>query len=367
MPPDKDDAAAEATPDTAVVAAEPDAAVVDAAAASEPDTTDLSDAEEFPDADKQTSFLNKGMEDADGLDNDLSEDEGAVVSAEIPPETTETKTEIETAGKDEKPVADAVEIPAAKVEAEPAASEKPAEAEAVKVAADAAKPAVDPATPEAGPEPSPEPSQEQPQMTQEEAGKYLAEVRDVAVGKLEQRYALSDEEVELLRDSPESMLPRFGARLFFDAVTQAVNAVNTQLPAAIANYLKSNQVESSAEDTFYESWPGLKESGGETVRRIGAAYRAQNPRASAEDFTRDVGAAAMVSLRIPLAGDGAPVPASGNGTIPVVEPVVEPVAQGFVPAGSGGGTAAQRPSVSENLITEVDRSMFEDVDELDAD
>ena len=375
-------------------------------AETEPNTSDLSDDNTDTDADadasttepkvdEQMAFLDEGMNVVDGLDNDSLEvgaenadavqgdksASDAATAAATPAVVSPDADADDKSAAEAKPVAGEKAPEATKPEAKPdetkaapAVSEEPAKVEPAKPEVKAAPAEVKPATPEAGPKPSPEPSQETPpetQMTQEQAQTYLAEMRGAAIGQLEQRYALSDEEVELLRDSPELALPKFGAALFFDAVTQAINAVQAQLPAAIASYMQSSQVETSAEDAFYQTWPDLKDQDPGTVRRIGAAYRAQNPNASAEDFTRDVGASAMVALRVPFTGATAP---NGSATqtqtqVQVQAPVVvpTPAVKAFTPALGGGSAPASGPPAAENLITEADRQMFEETDELDAD
>ena len=241
------------------------------------------------------------------LDEDLSEEDldAAVIEA-LEGDDAEEKKDVEVQAEPE-PQKGAEEAPAeAKEAAEPEKKEEaqpPAEAEEAAAKAPegeegkAEAPAPQPSEGEAGPAASPEALAKQFREARAEAEKLLAE----------QHYKLSEEDAEALEVDPGAAIPRLMAKVYMDAVTTAISHVLDNMPRLIEGTMQVQQQAKAAEDKFYETWPQLDRSKHhEMVLRLGRAYRQAYPNASQDEFIRDVGAQALVALRIPLQAQKAP-------------------------------------------------------------
>ncbi len=266
------------------------------------------------------------------------------------------------------------EVPA---EGEPAEGEKPAEPAAEpkpeeKPPEGEAPPAEKPAEAKAPTEPAPEapkPAQaEQPQpeapvpmMTPEEVNAKYQEVRSNAIEALSKSYyRLDDDTVEKLRDGdPQEIVPQLLSKVYFDAVTMALGQMHQQLPAAIARYMQTQQTYDGYETAFFEVWPQLEKADHATITRLAQAHRVANPNATPESAIREVGAQAMLALGISLESAVPTTPAE----VPADTPA--PADPPFSPAQGGApGVIQQRPVPA---FTALDKELFEDPDELDAD
>lgn len=313
------------------------------------------------------------VEDAEGgrpatdLLDETSDDDDLDLDADEPSEQEKAPVKVEekppvVEGEEGKPT-EAEKAPVETPKEEPAAAEgvKPDPAvpapEEKKPEADAA-PKVEP---EAKPEPAEQPQPEVPQVSQEEYNEYFSKVRDVAINELATKHfnwiASDEATVEKLHDAPEEVLPQLAAQLYFDTVTQTLEAVRQQIPAFVGNYLANQKSGEAANEQFYTAWPKLREADSAALERMASTYRQNNPKASAEQFIQEVGAAAHVALRIPIEAEPAPAP----------EPEEEKKALPFVPAAKGGqGAPATSPST--NQWTRLDEESFgEGVDDLDLD
>lgn len=308
----------------------------------------------------------------------------AEVTPEVPPET-EVSGDAPVAGDAAQldfltePVTEDLDLDVPKevpAEGEPAEGEKPAEPAAEptpgEVAPEGVKPPVeDPAAAPAPTEPAPEAPQpapaEQPQpeapvpmMTPEEVNAKYQEVRSNAIEALSKSYYRLDEDtVEKLRDGdPQEIVPQLLSKVYFDAVTMALGQMHQQLPAAIARHMQAQQTYDGYETAFFEVWPQLVKADHATISRLAQAHRVANPNATPEAAIREVGAQAMLALGISLEGQTPPA-----SEVPPVVPA--PAAVPFSPAQGGpAGVVAQRPVPA---FTALDKELFEDPDELDAD
>lgn len=236
-------------------------------------------------------------------------------------------------GEDGKPAADSGQQPAKPEAQQPAEQKK--EGEAAK----------------------PEGEQLTPEKVQERYQEWRAQTEDVLA---KGHYNLSEEQIERLESEPATEIPKLLSKVYLDAVTMAVGQVEQMLPRVIEQTTQQRTAYEKNESTFFEAWPQLKDErylG--TIQQIGLAYRNASPRASTEDFIRDVGASALVALKLPYGGEGgqqAPAP-NGNGATPPA------ASQGFKPASASPRPAAPQPQGLDGFAR-VDDDLFgkEDLD-----
>jgi len=168
----------------------------------------------------------------------------------------------------------------------------------------------EPSSPPLTAEPAALPAQP-PQPTPEELNAQYTEWRSQVEQNLAtQHYALSEEAQTALDEGDNSIIPQLMARVCMDAITGTLGYVSALLPGIIDNTMQQKTIQSAAEDQFYKTWPQLKDQQySEVVMRAGQAYRQLYPQASTDDFIRDVGAQAMVALRLQPGGEVAAQPA----------------------------------------------------------
>jgi hypothetical protein len=149
------------------------------------------------------------------------------------------------------------------------------------------------------------------------------------------------------------LIPKLAAQIHMDAMTSAVAHVMQYMPNMLSNLMEAREVETKAQDSFFQAWPQLNmNEHGSVIQRLGVAYRQANPAASAADFIRDVGAQAVVALKLA-------VQAPTNGAAPVA--VAKATA--FRPAGAGGGGSAPAPTAVLNPFEAL--ALSEDEGEVD--
>jgi len=149
-------------------------------------------------------------------------------------------------------------------------------------------------------------------------------------------YRLSQEQVDELDTNPVEMLPKVMAKVYLDAVTATLAQVASNFPRMVNEVLERNKVGDSREELFYQAWPDLKGEA-KTVLRIAGAYRQMNPGATTDDFIREVGAQAMVTLRKPIPG----MTANGAGEIQVPAKPFKPAAA--TPPSTGAAPPPKNP------------------------
>lgn len=131
----------------------------------------------------------------------------------------------------------------------------------------------------------------------------------------ENHYALPQETLDEIADNPAVALPKLMARVYLDAVTASTNVLIQNLPAILENTLGYRDNAKKLEDQFDSEWKGLAKHRDKVIQ-IGQVYRQLNPKATAEEFTRDVGAQAAFALGLTLEvakGSAAPAVAPRTG------------------------------------------------------
>ena len=186
--------------------------------------------------------------------------------------------------------------------------------------------------------------------------------------ELTKTYALSSEDVDAVRLSPEEVLPRLAARVTIDTYERVLETLVSQLPSFVRNVIETSNQQSSVEREFYEANPVLAEYAqtngrarvDELAAQIAVMLRAQNPTMSKADLIQKVGKAAETMLglqsKAPAVG-GTPTPPPPKGVEATV--VEEVVRRPFVPARGAPSVQAQRqgpvnPFESLNAIWDND-------------
>jgi hypothetical protein len=277
--------------------------------------------------------LNLETED-EGEDGDAKESESlkeGAAPSDVNNEGDEEARKAEEAKAAEEAEAKKVEALAAK-DAEPA--QTPEEAAA---AAAAAK-----AVPAAKAEPAPkveEKKEETKQLTAEEASNLFKEWRNTTEDLLaKHHYNLSEKDVEEFNENPGAFVSKAMSRVYLDSIQAAFQQFTNYLPRMVGQVLEMKKHTSEREESFYSAWPKLREHQ-DTVLRMGASYRAQNPTATLDQFIKEVGAQAMVALRLPMDASGAASAASAPAP-----------KKPFKPAGTSGATPTPQKSNGEDNV-----------------
>lgn len=152
-----------------------------------------------------------------------------------------------------------------------------------------------------------------------------AQLRERYMGELAQYYTPKDEEARALMLEPEKVVPKMFARLHVDVLDSVIQGIGKELPGLVQMTVNRMIGEAKASKGFYERWPQLaKTEYTPTVQRLMAAYKGQFPQSSLEQMITDVGAAAMVGLKLPLPG--------------MEQPAAIPTTPHVTPINPGGGT-----------------------------
>ena len=301
-------------------------------------------------------------DEADDLDADATPAE--VKTEETPPEGPTPKEE----AKEETPPVEATpEAAPAPSPAEPKPAEVPPTAAPTEVVVPEPTPPVAPvAAPAepAQPTPTPTPAAEPTPPTMDQVRATYQENRKALEDQIASNvYNLSEEQVQQLDDGDSSIIPKLAARVYMDAVTGAVAHMITYLPQMVNEALAGRDKQQEWSDKFYAANPALnKDAHGAVVDRLGASYRGMYPVATSEEFIRDVGAQAMVALKVLPGGNGEIVPAP---VVPIVPVVPAPKTPPFSPAsagGTGGGAAPPPANPYEALAEAMDPAEELDVD-----
>lgn len=208
--------------------------------------------------------------------------EGGGAPAEVEEEEVDP-----SAGMSEDEINDLLGDDSLDVEAE---NSPPAEAEEGGEAApeEEAEPESDP-EPEQTPidDPQPEAEQEveeQPQPEEETPEQFEAKKAEW-LGKLAERYSISDEDAEALVTEPETVLPRLAANIHAAVMVDMAKAVEQMLPQLMGQFIQSQpqlissamqgyQTQQDAKAQFYQSYPQLQ--GNEETVKVAALTVQQN-------------------------------------------------------------------------------------------
>lgn len=273
-----------------------------------PTTPSNSGVPETPPVDTTTSAPGPSTEGQDAEQNDLFAgfDFGSMDFADQPSSETEPSSQEPTEQIKQ------VETPAAPAATAP----KPTEA----------APVAPPASQTPAPAAQQTPVETPPDQAQIQAA--LVEHQTKALKALEEYYKIDDKLAERFEQEPTKVLTEMLSRAHLAILNNAYQAVLKQLPQVTEATISQVKTHQDAEDTFYKAWPMFDRKNTEQVKVLqtyGQLFRQQNPTASAEEFTKFVGAAAAAHLGLkskPKTGTNGrrPVPhnpaAAGGGAPP---------------------------------------------------
>jgi len=118
-----------------------------------------------------------------------------------------------------------------------------------------------------------------------------------------------------------------------------LSTVAERLTPAVQQTIAATEQAKAVEEQFYREWPQLnKPEYSETVQRIASAYRAANPAVDIQTAIREVGAAAMATLRV----------------AEPEQPKAPPKTKPFTPQGVKASSSRQAPSNEFSAIAEED-------------
>jgi hypothetical protein len=170
----------------------------------------------------------------------------------------------------------------------------------------------------------------------------VAKQKDVFTKALaESQYKLSPEQQEQLISDPAALISNLMAQVHVNVTAALTKVMATHVPATVAGVTEATRVAQERENSFFAAWPNLKRSEKahyDAVVAYGKVFNQMNPKATAQDFIKEVGMMASVRLGLPLQ----PQTPQG-GAAPQVRtpgPVVRQVAAAFQP---GGARAAGAP------------------------
>jgi len=239
----------------------------------------------------------------------------------------------ETDGEDEKVAAEKVPSPEVK---EPA-----------KLETDATKDAAP--APEVKKEPEKVKSSE---LSNEEASALYTEWRTTTEDLLaNHHYRLDETQVEELNANPAAIIPKLMSKVYMDSISAAFQQFANYLPRMVGQVIEQRNSMNAAETAFFTKWPALADKK-DTVMRLGQAYRTSNPSASMDDFINEVGAQAMVALRLMPAG---------------TTPVSKPTKNGPFKPAIETPAPVSTPSKSTNPIENLMAEFSDDYSEEDMD
>lgn len=264
--------------------------------------------------------------------------------AEAPAAKAPTVPPVPSAPAEETPPA---EPPAGEVETPPTTPPKKEEP-----ASEETPPKSEEEKPPESPPTAKEEEAKPPEKTEEELKAERETARASLKDSLVERYKLSEEDIETVRTEPEKVLPGMLAEAFMD-VFEAVNQrMQTMLPRAIEQISAQQTQVQAAETAFYTANPALdKAKHGEVVQRLGHAYRQANPSANMETFNREVGAQAIIALKIPFDTRTGKVIEEPVETPPATPPAFKPAQE----------SSAHSPKpAEENFWTGLSREMDEE-------
>lgn len=205
--------------------------------------------------------------------------------------------------------------------------------------------------------PTPEPQALTPEQVAESFKKFRNEGIEILA---EHHYKLSPEQVKELADPDSGMVTpervgklasRLVSQVYMDVVTAAMAQVTQHMPVLIDRVIEARRESTKREEAFYKAWPALAPHRADVIR-IARTYRAQNPNVSAEQFIKEVGATAMVALRL-----GMPAAPTGAQTL-------APQPAPFRPATTGRVSAGPTPKAPSNPFADmIEQELREEMDE----
>jgi hypothetical protein len=197
------------------------------------------------------------------------------------------------------------------------------------------------AAPQAQPQPLAQPGASRVIESPEDFARAWDEGRNALIEKIaNEQFALSDEDMIALEQSPQVALPKLLARTLFTAISAAQKLMIDQVPLIVSNHVKATTTQRSASDAFYNKFPHLKDPRHfETVQRFANIYKASFPQMPLEQRIDEIGRLAMNHLNIQAPPQGQTQQQPGRGPQPAPRVVAQQHLPAAASAGSRGGPA----------------------------
>lgn len=147
------------------------------------------------------------------------------------------------------------------------------------------------------------PLAEEPQDTRtpEDVQKEITVARSTARDNLVKSFEWTEEQTEQFEEDPGKVMSSMAADLFLDLYDSITQSFRTQMPGMVNGILAQQTAAKAHEQQFYNAWPKLaKPEYRETINRVEAAYRQQNPATDNATAVQEIGAQAWVALKLPL-------------------------------------------------------------------
>ena len=176
----------------------------------------------------------------------------------------------------------------------------------------------------------------------------IAERNADELAKLEQLYALSEDDSAARFTVPDKVLPKLLAKMHQQATQSVLDSMQTAVPQIVQSNSEATRVETEARQAFFSVNDDLaKPEFEDAVLRIGAQYRQVNPNAPKGEAIQKIGELARVALNLPAKG-------VATAAVAAAKPANVP----FTPSrgGTGGAKAVGPKGTWEQLNAEFDES-----------
>lgn len=121
-----------------------------------------------------------------------------------------------------------------------------------------------------------------------------------------ERFAISQEESDALLEDPKTMLPKFAANAYLDAVRTSIAYMQQMVPQMALQSVQMHTASSAAKEEFYSANSDLREHDA-AVTQLARTLREMNPQMPRDQFTQRLAMAARQALGLQAPQQG------GNG------------------------------------------------------
>lgn len=178
--------------------------------------------------------------------------------------------------------------------------------------------------------------EQQPVVPEQPSEEQLQAQIEKLRGELEVRYAISDEDADLIATDPQTILPKLMANMHMMMQGEFLNMISRALPQMIQQYNTQTSVVNTAQEIFNRDFPDVNTASPEVVKMAIQQVNAAMPTATVEERVQRVGQVVYAMLGKTLQAQApAPTPA----------PAPKPKPQ---PQNPARGSAAPAPAQPKN-------------------
>ena len=181
----------------------------------------------------------------------------------------------------------------------------------------------------------------------------LEEQQGVFAKKLgEQRYQLSQEDLDRLNSEPDKFIPELAGRIQVETLKSTMRVLWAQLPQVVNQIVAQSAANTRAENAFWDLNKDLdRGKHAELVKNAGLLFRQSFKDADEVTFNRSVGQMVRGMLGMTALAVQEPAAQSNGHAGPVVKTpgtVVRQVSPGFAPAGGNAAPSSSSPPAKKN-------------------